>query len=68
MDKRTKSMPTHLTITQASRYVGVAQASVSNRIDAGNLKTEEWFETTMVRTDDCRRWKRDRDRAARKEA
>lgn len=64
--KQTKNV-SHLTYTQAGRFVGVSQAAVSLRATRtpNLLPTVEVFGVNMVSSNDCRRWMRERRRAER---
>ena len=52
--------PSHLTVVQAARFVGVSHSAVSQRITSGKLPWREIEGIVMVATSDCRRWMRAR--------
>ena len=52
--------PSHLTVVQAARFVGVSHGAVSQRIANGKMPSREIEQVVMVATSDCRRWMRAR--------
>lgn len=63
---RRRTSVSHLTYTQAGRYVGVSTSAVTQRVQAGKLPSLDVFGVQMVTTDDCRRWMRERRQAERR--
>lgn len=65
---RSRAIPvSHLTLSQAARYVGVAQPTVWERVhDAQALPYVTVLGVDMVAVDDCRRWRRERLKAGRR--
>lgn len=56
----------HLTYSQAGRFVGVSDNAVRDRVDHGHMRAVDVLGVTMVSADDCRRWLRERRKANRR--
>jgi hypothetical protein len=59
--------PSHLTVVQAARFVGVSHGAVSQRIANGKMPSREIEQVVMVATGDCRRWMRERAKIAKRD-
>lgn len=60
-----KINPSHLTIMQTARYVGVTHAAVRNAVNAKRVRTGDFEGTTMIPREDADAWKKVRKASAR---
>lgn len=58
--------PSHLTLPQVARAVGVSREAVHDRVAKGRVEVVEFFGTPMIRWGDVWRWQKERDKRGRK--